>query len=208
MQIVKDKIFARIRAKGRGAVYATKDFLDLGSRAAVDQALSRLVKEKALRRLRRGLFDYPRVNPKLGGELSADVDQVAHALARKVSSRIQPSGALAANALGLSTQVPAKRVYLTDGASRKIRVGNETMVFKHASPKSLVAKSKTSTLVLQALRYLGKGGVGDEVIEKLRATLSDQDKKRLVTDTRYASDWIVEVVQKIARENPLNKQPS
>ena len=207
MQDVKDKILTRVRAKGRGVVYTTKDFLDLGSRAAVDQALSRLVREKALRRLRRGLFDYPRVNVKLGGELAADADSVAQAVARKVSSRIQPSGALAANVLGLSTQVPAKRVYLTDGASRKVRVGNQTMVFKHAAPKSLVATKKASTLVVQALRYLGREGVTDEVVRKLRLTLSDQDKKRLVADTRYAADWIVEAVREIARDDPPTIQP-
>ena len=106
MRDLKDKIQRRIHHAGRGTVHVSKDFLDLGNRAAVDQALSRLVKSGTVRRIERGLFYYPRVNPKLGGELAPDPELVAAAIGRRRASRVVPSGATAANALGLSTQVP------------------------------------------------------------------------------------------------------
>ncbi len=99
MQSIADKIIKRIRGKGRGQAYTNKQFLDLGSRAAVDKALSRLTKRKLIRRLKPGIYDYPRVNPKLGGILSPSRDNVAQAIAKKNGIRIQPSGAQAANAL-------------------------------------------------------------------------------------------------------------
>src|SRR5882724_6732695 len=105
------QILRRIRAKGRGQTYISKDFLDFGSRAAVDQALSRLVRKGDLRRLSRGIYDYPKNNPKLG-DLTASPDAVAKSLAKKTNSHLQVSGAQAANLLGLSTQVPARIVYL------------------------------------------------------------------------------------------------
>jgi hypothetical protein len=165
----------------------------------VDQALSRLAREGVLRRLQRGLYDYPRMNPKLGGELSPDCEQVARAIARKTGSRIQPSGALAANLLGLSTQVPAKRVYLTDGASKTVGIGKQTLVFKHAAPKEMIASEGLGGVVLQALRYLGKEAVDEAVVRRLRETLSERDKQELLDDVVYATDWIVAVIERVVR---------
>ena len=129
MDDLKTKILSRVRGKGRGEVYVSKDFLDLGNRAAVDQALSRLVKAGELRRLGRGLFDFPRVNARLGGELSPEPSRVAEAVARKRGGRITPSGAHAANALGLSTQVPGKTVYVTNTSGGSVKVGRQTITF-------------------------------------------------------------------------------
>lgn len=106
------QILDRIRRHGRGNVFTTKDFLSIGSRETVDQTLSRLAKAGVVRRLARGLYDYPRVNKRLGISISPDVAEIAEAMARQTGSRIAPSGATAANRLGLSTQVPAKPVYL------------------------------------------------------------------------------------------------
>lgn len=197
---VKDLILERIESGGRGAVYTSKDFLDLGARAAVDQVLARLAREKVLRRLRRGLYDYPRSNPKFGGELSPDYDLAAEALARATGSRIQMSGALAANVLGLSTQVPAKRVYLTDGNRRTVRIGLQTLVFKHAAPRDMLACGTVSGTVFQALRHLGREAVDGRVVRKLRATLEEEDRKGLMRDARYVTDWIREVAQRVASE--------
>nr|QEG97822.1 hypothetical protein AgrTiKerr27_00092 [Agrobacterium tumefaciens] len=107
----------RARAGGRGSVFTPSDFLDVAARAAVDQALSRLARNGKLRRLTRGLYDFPKVHPQLGA-LSPRPDDVAKALARETGSQVQIAGARAANALGLSTQVPAHSIYLTDGGRR------------------------------------------------------------------------------------------
>jgi len=200
MEDLKVKILARIRGKGRGAVYVSKDFLDLGNRAAVDQALSRLVKAGAIRRLGRGLFDYPRTNPRLGGELSPAPDLVAEAVARKRGGRISPSGAHAANALGLSTQVPGRTVYVTDAPGGSVKVGRQTIAFKRVTPKRVAAKHRVSGAVFEALKHLGRDSVDDAVIKHLRTTLSAEDKKILLKESRYAAGWISDLVKRVVQE--------
>src|SRR5436305_379509 len=143
MTTVQEQILDRIRHQGRGKVFTTKDFFDLGSREAIDQALSRLAKAGDVQRLGRGLYHYPQRNLRLGIALPPDADEIAGALARRTGSRIAPSGAMAANRLGLSTQVPARPVYLTDGRTREVRVGNLVFVIKHVAPKELPAGSGT-----------------------------------------------------------------
>jgi hypothetical protein len=200
MDDLKTKILSRVRGKGRGEVYVSKDFLDLGNRAAVDQALSRLVKAGELRRLGRGLFDFPRVNPRLGGELSPEPSRVAEAVARKRGGRITPSGAHAANALGLSTQVPGKTVYVTDTSGGSVKVGRQTITFKQVTPKRVAAKHPVSSAVFQALQHLGRDGVDDGVIKQLRANLSARDKKILLKESRYALGWISDVIKLVVQE--------
>ena len=116
---VYEKLRQQMEKRGYGAVFVTCEFLELGSRAAVDEALSRLAREGVIRRLGRGLYDYPRLHPVLG-PAPADPDQIAAALTRKTGSRLQIAGARAANALGLSTQIAARPVYLTDGRRRTV----------------------------------------------------------------------------------------
>lgn len=202
MDATQDKIFAHIRRAGRGKVFVSKDFLDLGTRAAIDQALSRLARSGDLVRLGRGLYSYPLLNTKLGIPVSPDLDEIAYALGRKTGSRIVPSGAVAANRLGLSTQVPAQPVYLSDGRAKRVRVGNIHLQIKHVSPKELPSGSKTSELVFQALRHLGKDAVDDGVIESLRKHLSPGQRHELRRDARYTTDWIADTVRRIAAPEP------
>jgi len=197
MQSTTAKILARAYGHGKGYVFSAKDFVDLADRTSVDQALSRLCSRGTFRRIVRGVYDVPRDHPDFG-VLTPDIRQVAHAIARKDGMRIQPSGALAANLLGLSTQVPAKVVYLTNGKSRTIAIGNRTLVFKRIPPRELQSGKDTSVLVIQALRHLGKNDVIDQVVGHLRNRLSARDKIRLLKDARYTEDWIWEAVQKIA----------
>ena len=150
--------------------------------------------------LRAGIYDYPKVNPDLGGQLSPDYDSVARAIARKNGLRIEPSGAWAANLLGLSTQVPAKIVYLSNGTSRVYQVGKQKIAFQRVGPKELLPKSGTTTLVVQALRHLGRDHVDDAVVRQLRDRLSPSDRKALPRDARYTADWIFEVLKKIAAD--------
>lgn len=198
MMNIQTQILDRIRQGGRGKVFTPKDFLDLGGREAVDQALSRLAKAGDIQRLGRGLYHFPRKNARLGIPLSPDTDEIASALARQTGTRIAPSGATAANRLGLSTQVPAKAVYLTDGRSRRVRVGNMDFVVKHVAPRDFPAGSRTSATVFQALRYLGRGAVNPQVIARIRRNLPAKDRARLVQDSRYATDWIAETARLIA----------
>ena len=195
---MQDKIVERLRRQGQGKVFTPKDFLDLGSRESVDQALSRLAKAETVQRLGRGLYCYPKINKRLGIIISPDVDEIASALARQTGSRIAPSGAMAANRLGLSTQVPAKPVYLTDGRSRKVRIGNFLIAVKHVAPKELPVGNQISATVLQALRYLGKEAIDSTVINRIRKALLPKYRSKLLLDSKYTTDWIADAVRKIA----------
>ncbi|MHB2026274.1 MAG: DUF6088 family protein [Elusimicrobiota bacterium] len=203
---VRKKLLARMRRLGSGKVHTSKDFLDLGSRDAVDQTLSRLTGSGTVKRLGRGLYYLPRVNPTLGITLAPDMDDVAQTLARKTGSRVIPSGAVAANRLGLSTQVPAKPVYLTDGRTRTVRVGNIVLLLKHAPPKDLPWGHPTSALVFLGLRHLGKGAIGDETISRLRRRLSPMDRRRLLKDIHYATDWVADVVREVCQSGSISRE--
>ena len=204
MQSVSDKVLRRIYRKGRGFSFSGKDFLNLGTRPAVDKALSTLAKGGQIRRVLRGVYDYPKIDERLGGELSPDYDQVAQAIARNTGTRIEPSGSWAANLLGLSTQVPSKIVYLTNGTTRNYRVGNQTITFKRAAPKELLAKSPITSTVIQALRSFGRDQIAPSIVTHLRNLLTDRDRKALLRDARYGEDWILGVVKRIADEEGGN----
>jgi hypothetical protein len=200
MQTMRDQIVARIDRLGEGKAFSAKDFLDIASRGTIDMALTSLTRRGTIRRVRRGLYDMPKVNRALGGELSPDIDEAARAIARRQRWKIVPEGAWAANLLGLSTQVPAKIIYLTDGPNNEVPIGRRSIHFKHARPKVMAGLEGKFALVVQALRHLGKEGVGPREIETLRAALSPAEKRKLVKDTRFGVDWIYEVAKRIAEE--------
>ena len=198
MQSIDSNILRRIYGSGRGSVFTTGRFLDLGSRDAVDKALSRLAQKGTIRRLSRGLYDYPESHPVMG-LLTPSPDAIAGALAAKEGIRLQPSGAYAANRLGLSTQVPARIIYLTDGPSRTVRVGNQEIRLRRTTLRSMAPAGRISGLVIQALRYLGQKHIDDTVIRTLQRTLRDQDKERLLKDIAYAPAWVGKHLRNIAK---------
>ena len=189
MQSIVTKIKKIIHSKNRGFVFTKSHFLDLGSRMAVAKALERLADSGTIRRLARGLYDYPEKHSMLG-ELPANYERIAQALAGRDSLKIQPSGAYAANLLGLTEQVPARIVFLTDGANRTVQVKNQQIVLKRTTPKNMATAAHVSGLVIQALRYLGKNHVDDKTIGILKKKLTGNDKRQLIRDLRYAPAWI------------------
>lgn len=203
---VYDKLRERVEKRGRGAVFVTREFLELGSRAAVDEALSRLAKEGVVRRLGRGLYDYPRIHAALG-PVSTDPDRIAEALARKNGSRIQAVGVQAANALGLSEQVPARPVYLTDGRRRTIQVGGQTIELRHAEPRSLAGAGRIEGAVIQALRHLGPDHIDVDIVERLRRALTTREKAALRRAALSAPGWLVPTLQEIARPEAKSNKP-
>ena len=197
MRDISKSISYRIRGKGRGWTFSNKDFLDLGPRPAVDKTLSRLACSGKIRRIQRGLYDYPRQSQTLGSKLSPDYDQVARALARRNGWKILAAGAWAANLLGLSTQVPARIVYLTDGPSLTLQLGKQVVEFKHAAPKVMRLKGDLSALVIQALHYLGREGTDRTTVEKLRRQLNIKDRRHLLKNAKYGTGWIYDIVREI-----------
>jgi hypothetical protein len=200
MHNVREQIERRITDAGRGFVFTRKDFQDIASSGSIGQILTRMVEEGLIRRIGRGIFDFPNINSALGGQLSPDIDQAAKAIARKFRWSILPYGNLAANRLGLSQQVPARITYLSDGPTKELRVNNRVIYFKHARPKEIYADSYISGLVVQALRYFGKDRVNNETIAYLKQKLSRNEKNEILKNIHYSTEWIYEVVQKIAKD--------
>jgi Family of unknown function (DUF6088) len=198
-QSIDAKITYRIRGGGRGSVHVSGDFLDLGSREAVDLALHRLAKKGIIRRLARGVYDFPKRHPVLG-LLSPSADAVAEALAGRDSARLQPAGAYAANTLGLSEQVPAKAVFLTDGASRTVKVGPMTIQLRRTTPRNMAAAGRLSGLLIQALRELGKEHVTPTRVEHLKRTLPADKRRELLKDLKLAPAWMHPIFRELAEE--------
>jgi len=200
-QSIQDKALSRICGKRSGWVFTPKHFLDLGPRKSVDMALSRLTKAGKIRRLARGLYDYPKKHPRLG-LLSPSPDAIANALIERDEIRLQPSGAYAMNLLGLSQQVPAQIVYLTDATTRTVQVGKQKIHLVRSSPRVMKTAGTTSGLVIQALRYMGNGKVPDQAISSLCDTLSDEDKQRLWRDHVHAPTWMHIHLLAISQKQP------
>ena len=194
---IAEKILRRLKSK-EGSPVPTRDLLDLGPRSAVDQALSRLVRQRTIRRVRRGLYELPRIGRLLNQPVVASPDELVHAWARNNGLRVVPSGAYAANLLGLSTQVPAKIVYYTNGRTQTLKLGPYTVRLLNRGPKTMDIHGQMAPLVLQALRYLGLSGVTPEVVHRLRSALSPKDKAELQRSRRYVAAWMKPAIEEIA----------
>lgn len=194
---ISDGIMKRVRARGRGKwVCTARDFLDLGSRAAVDQALSRLARSGDLRRVARGLYDLPRISDVLKRPAPVDMEEAIAALARRDSIRVMPNGMAAANGLGLTNAVPARTSYLTDGATRNVKIGNRTVRLRHASPSVMSWAGKPSAPVALALRWLGRHAASDErIATTLGRTLPDDVKRDLARNSDGLPSWAVPIAR-------------
>jgi hypothetical protein len=182
-----------------GAVFTPALFSTLGSRAAIDKSLQRLAARGELRRLSRGLYDKPREDPLLG-TLWPSVDAIVTALTGKDRLRLQPTGAYAANLLGLSEQVPARVEFLTDGTSRTVKAGPMQIVLKRTTPRQMAAAGRTSGLVIQALRSLGPGNLTADRMNKLRQTIPADQRSALLRDMALAPGWMQPFLRDLAAE--------
>ena len=197
MKSTNSAILRRIRAHKQGWIFTTRDFLDLGARSAVDKVLSRFNYDGTIRRIAHGIYDYPRIHKRLG-ILAPSPDAVAAALAGKTpGSRIQVSGARAANLLGLSNQVPAQLVYLTDGPTRQIKLGSQTIQLKRTAPSRFPSPGTPAGLALQAIRALGPNIDQDLIVRQLSRALKPSDKKELSKLSKYAPAWSHQLIKRL-----------
>lgn len=200
MTSLADKIMKRVRGHGRSKWVCTpKDFLDLGSRAAVNQALSRLFKNGALRRISRGLYDLPRLSGILNRHAPANIDAVVDALARRSNINIAPDGILAANQLGLTNAVPAKALYITNGITKTVNIGSRTIHLRHVSQGLINWTNRPAASVIQALDWLGSSIASDpNTINLLRKRVSEDLKRDLIDGKELLpSSWMRSIVNKI-----------
>ncbi len=198
-QSIDNKIKSRVYGHGKGWAFTPAHFSDLGSRDAVASALKRYRQSGLIRQLARGLYDYPRTDPELG-MLTPSPDTVARALAGRDAVRLQSSGAYAANLLGLSTQMPMKIVYLTDGNSRTVQIGKKQIILKRTTPRNMATAGRISGLVIQALRHLGRQHVDGEVIARLDRRLGANDRQQLLKDVPFAPAWIADIMRRLGKK--------
>ncbi len=201
MYSLYDKAFYFISGHGRGWAFSANDLLAKFSRQQADNVLSDLLKDGKIRRVCRGIYDYPKYSEFLKQNLSPDIDQVARAFARKFNWRIEVLGDTALNMLGLSTQVVAKYVYLSDGPNRSYDILGTTLEFKKSSLKNIGFKHKESSLIVQALKTLGKERVTEEVIENIRRRTEPKMYTKILKDTQSSTGWIYEAIKQICRKD-------
>jgi len=189
MQSIDDKVIFKIKKAKRGSLFFTEDFLSFGSAKAVAKALERLVIKEMISRVARGIYARLETDP-VFGVLKPSTEVIAQAIAKRDKARIIPTGSLALNALGLSTQIPMNAVYLTDGAARKIDLGKRKIIFKKTSPKNLSAIGQISSLVIQAAREIGKDHISEKEKQIIIDHLKNEDPYRLEHDIKLAPEWI------------------
>ncbi|WP_421803915.1 DUF6088 family protein [Flagellimonas sp.] len=194
MESIENTIKKTISNYKRGKIFFPNNFSKIGSSTAVRQALNRLEKKGFLLRLSQGIYLYPKKH-KVLGILYPSLEDIATAISKRDKARIIPTGIQALNKLGLSTQVPMNLVYLTDGTPRTIKVKNNSIKFKIASPKILAAKNETNVLVIQALREIGKENVDEKTIERIKKILSRVDRESIVHDMKLAPTWISQIMK-------------
>ena len=187
--IVENKIAKVLKSYRKGSVLFVDDFLDYGNPESVKKALLRLKEKEILVRLAHGIYLYPKIDKEFG-VLFPSTEDIAKAIARRDKARIILTGVQALNKLGLSSQVPMKVVYLTDGAARIIKVGKRTITFKKTSPKNLLAKGEISGLVIQALKTIGQSKVDNGIILKIQMLLKKEKLENIINDAKLAPAWI------------------
>lgn len=200
MQSTDDKVIAKIKKAKKGSLFFTEDFLAFGSAKTVAKALERMVEKEEVFRVARGIYARLEKDPILG-LLKPSTETIAQAIAKRDKARIVPTGVLALNALGLSTQVPMNVVYLTDGASRKIDLGKRKILFKNTAPKNLSAIGKISSLVIQALKEIGKDNSTETEIEIILKQLAKEEPQRLEHDIKLAPEWIRIIMRQALNTN-------
>jgi hypothetical protein len=195
-----DRILRRVAKNGRGWAFTPHDFADLGDPRGIGMALTRLVRDGKIRRVARGLYDSPHPHPVLG-QTGATADSMVAALARGRHLRLLPSPQVAANQLGLTTQVPAQMIYQTDGAPAKVLLGKRQIVFRRNTGRNLALAGRASGLVAQALRDVGQGKVTPDTIQHLRQRLDAAAKKQLTADLTLVPAWMRPIFQQITRDD-------
>lgn len=195
MQSVEKQMGEKISSVPKGTLLFPEDFHQLGSSEAVRLALHRMEERGWIRRVAQGIYVRPRISEYIG-EIRPSAEEVAQGIAKRDKIRIVPTGAYALNALGLSTQVPLRLVFLTDGAPREIKVGNRSIKFKKATPKNLMAVGKISGLVIQALREIGKDKILEYEEEKVIELLKKEELKSLAHDIQLAPEWIKKIMKR------------
>jgi hypothetical protein len=192
------QILERIKKAGRGVLFFTESFIGYGNNESIRKALQRLVHKGELMRVSNGIYVRPETDSIIG-PVTPGIEDIAKAIAKRDKARLVATGVYALNKLGLSAQVPLNVIYLTDGAARKIKIGNRTITFKKATPKNVAAVGEISSLAIQALRTIGKEHVTADEIKQVQALLKKEKPTKLAHDIRLAPAWIREILSPVLK---------
>jgi len=191
---IQTRIENKIKSMKRGSVLFPSNFDDIGNVEVVKKSLLRLENKKFLVRLAHGIYLYPKQD-KLLGVLYPTIEKIAIAIAERDKARIIPTGTTALNKLGLSTQIPMNIVFLTDGAPRSILVGKRIIKLKRTSPKNLAVKGEITSLIIQALKEIGKDNVTAGQLEKIKIHLEKEKQEIIAHDAKLAPVWISKIMK-------------
>jgi len=197
MSTIKNKILKKIKSKKRGWVFCAKDFTDLSTRNTIDKNLTRLINDNIITRIDWGIYYYP-IFQKNIGIIPPSIDDIANAIAKSLGVKIFPSGAVCANILGFSNQVPAQNNYLTTGRSFKRKIGNNIIYFKHTKINPPCHTPNKIILIIHALNYLGKKNITDDILNKTGVVLNSVDKKYLRKISNNLSSWMADIIYKLS----------
>ena len=193
MQEIRESILSA----EEGSVFSTSDFADIADTNTVRSALYRLIQDGTLRRILKGVYEKPKYSKLLDEYVAADPEAVANALARSYHWTIAPCGNTALNLLGLSTQVTAVWSYISDGPYKTYEWNSTKLEFKHRTNKEITGLSYMTSLVIQALKTLGRSNVTPEVIQMLSEKLTDKDKQACLKEATESTDWVYDTIRQI-----------
>lgn len=194
----KQEILNKIENFGPNKIFIANDFFDIAGYETVRSTLNRLVGDKVIMRIMKGVYYKPKYIKLIGEFAAPSVNEVANAIARKYNWTIAPSGNTALNLLGLSTQVPAKWTYISDGRYASFSFSNVTIEFKRRNNGDISKMSTLTAMVIQSIKEIGKDNISQKQIDYLRGKLSEKEKLELLTDSKTTSAWVYGVIKKIS----------
>ena len=196
-----EQIKNKIDATEPGTVYIPSDFFDIAEAVKVNMCLNRLVESGELHRIMHGVYAKPRYSAMLNTNVPPRSDDIARAIARNYGWTIIPCGDTALNMLGLSTQVPAIWMYVSDGPYKTYETDGVVLRFKHTDSKNeITAASYQTALVIQALKALGKNNVTDEDINKLSKKFSPTEKRDMLAESQRITEWVYGYMKRLCAE--------
>ena len=199
MESIDDKIYSKIRKCGRGMLFSSVDFTSMGEPKSILKALERMTNAGKIVRVARGIYCYPKIDKVMGlGVIYPTFEEIAQYIAKRDKARIVPTRDYALNVLGLSTQVPANVVYLTDGSPRTISLNSGRGIkFIKTAPKNLAFNNKLAMLLTFALKEIGEGNITETQKQHIANLLKNEEKSDIEKDFPLMPAWIQQLILKI-----------
>ncbi|WP_434324709.1 DUF6088 family protein [Mycoplasma capricolum] len=190
----------RIDSFRSGKVFISNDFLDIASNETVRRTLNKLVNENKIKRIMNGFYYNPEYSELIHEYEMFTINELAFSIARKYNWEIAPFGIACLNILGLSTQVPAKMIYVSNGKNKTYKIQKREIEFKKVNNKEISNMSLKTKIVIQAIKEIGKNELNQKDINKIQNQLSDTEKQNLLKEAKNTIAWIYEYIKKICKK--------